>query len=157
MDIIIRTGKIEDLEQIQKLNQLLFIKEQKEYDQFYNIDWPLSMEGEEYFRKELTEENRKIFVAEIDGKIIGFLSALSKINNEYINNLKIASIDSLMVLEEYRSQGIGAKLLAAFEEWAKLIGAKRLLVLASSPNERGIDFYKKQGFDIFEVGLKKEL
>lgn len=29
MDIQIRAGKIEDLEQIQKLSQLLFIKEQK--------------------------------------------------------------------------------------------------------------------------------
>lgn len=157
MDIIIRTGKIEDLEQIQKLNQLLFIKEQKEYDQFYNIDWPLSEEGEEYFRKQLTTEDRKIFVAEIDDKIVGYLGALSKIDNEYINNLKIAEIDNFMVLEEYRSQGIGVKLSVAFEEWAKSIRVKRLIVLASSPNVRGIDFYEKQGFEIFEVGLKKEL
>lgn len=157
MDIQIRPGKIEDLEQIQKLDQLLFIKEQKEYDSLYNIDWPLSKEGEEYFRKRLTEDGRKVFVAEIDNKIIGYLTSSSRIDNNYQNNLKIAEIENVMVLEEYRSQGIGAKLLAAFEEWAKLIGAKRLLVLASSPNERGIDFYEKQGFDIFEVGLKKEL
>lgn len=154
---MIRAGKIEDLEQIQKLNQLLFIKEQKEYDSLYNIDWSLSKEGEEYFHKRLTEDGRKVFVAEINNKIIGYLAASSRIDNAYRNNLKIAEIGDVMVLEEYRSQGIGAKLSAAFEEWAKSIGVKRLLVLASSPNERGIDFYKKQGFKIYEVGLKKDL
>jgi len=44
----------------------------------------------------------------------------------------------------------------AFEVWAKENGAGRITVLASSPNLRGIEFYKKQDFEIFEVGLKKD-
>lgn len=154
MNITIRPGKIEDLKQIQKLSQLLFIKEQKEYDPWYNTDWPFSKEGEKYFIKELTGEKLKLFVAEDNGKIIGFLSTSSKIEKEYKKGLKIAQIDSLMILEEYRSQGIGTKLINEFKKWAESIKAERLIVLASSPNARGIEFYKKQGFDIFYFGLK---
>lgn len=97
---------------------------------------------------------------EIGGKIVGYLAAKIYTDDEYKKDgkdLRIAQIDSLMVLDEYRSQRIGTKLVDTFETWAKENGAGRITVLASSPNVRGIEFYKKQSFEIFEVGLKKDI
>jgi len=161
MNIQIREGNLGDLEQIQKLSQLLFIKEQKEYDNYYDINWPFSETGVNSFTKQFSDSDKKVFVAEIDSEIVGYLAASLRIDDEYrsIKNeiLRIAELNDMMVLEEYRSQGIGALLVDEFKKWAKINNADRIMVLASSPNARGIEFYKKQGFEIFEVGLKKDL
>ncbi|AKM81945.1 MAG: GCN5-like protein N-acetyltransferase [Berkelbacteria bacterium GW2011_GWE1_39_12] len=161
MNIQIRSGKIEDLGEIQKLSHLLFVKEQREYDSLYDTDWPFNETGIDFFKKQLTDKNRKVFIAETGGNIIGYLAASIRSDDEYKNTknevLKIAEINNTIVLEEYRSRGIGTQLVDDFKKWAKENNADRIMVLASSPNLKGIDFYKKQDFEVFEIGLKKDL
>lgn len=154
---IIKKATIKDLPDIQKLNQLLFIKEQKEYDAAYNINWPYEKDGIKYFTKELTEGSRVIFIAKDGEKPIGYLAASCKGSSKYINNMREAELENMLVLDGYRSQGIGAKLVSEFKEWAKEVNAKRVIVIASYDNEEGISFYRKQGFADFYLGLKFDL
>jgi len=146
-EISITKGDISNLAEIQKLNQLLFIKEQKEYDQKYDTNWPFSEAGIRYYTKELTSKDRVIFIARDNkGKAIGYLAASSKNPSGYINNMKVAELDNTLILDEYRSKGIGSRLVNELKKWAKEIDAQRITVLASYENKKGINFYKKQGF-----------
>ena len=63
----------------------------------------------------------------------------------------------MFVKEKYRAYGIGSKLMNAFVEWCKTQNAKRIMVTASSKNERTIKFYNKMGFKDINLTLIKDL
>lgn len=155
--VTIRKAKIEDLSNIQKLNQMLFQKEQKEYDSKYNINWPYEEEGAEYFTKELKDDDRIVFIAEDKNQPVGYLAASGENDAKYIGQMKIAELDNMYVLDKYRGRKIGSRLVKEFIEWAKKIDAKRVVVTASCGNIKGINFYKQNGFCDFDLGLKMDL
>ncbi|MDP3730027.1 MAG: GNAT family N-acetyltransferase [Candidatus Omnitrophota bacterium] len=57
-------------------------------------------------------------------------------------------ISNVAVYPEFRSFGIGTKLLAAIEEEAKNIGKKRVVLHAETHNARAISFYERLGYKI---------
>lgn len=156
-EIKIENGNIKNLSEIQKLNQLLFVKEQKEFDPKYDTNWPYKPEGIAYFTRLLNKENGVVFVAQIDEKIVGYLAASVSHDTKYIDDLKIAELDNMFVLEEYRHQKIGTQLVEEFKKWANDMEASRLVVTASFGNDMGIEFYKKQGFKDFDLGFRIDL
>lgn len=156
-EITITKGTINDLAQIQKLNQKLFIKEEKEYDVLLNTNWSVEEMGENYFRKVLTEKNRTVYIAKTSGEIIGYLAASSNIDYRYKDSAVIADLNNFFILEEYRNQQIGSQLFEKFINWCKEIGATRATVFASSKNAKAISFYKQHGFQEYEIGLKIDL
>lgn len=63
----------------------------------------------------------------------------------------------MFVKAEYRAYGIGKKLMNSFVEWCKQNKAKRIMVTASSKNERTIKFYREMGFEDINLTLRKDL
>lgn len=57
-------------------------------------------------------------------------------------------VSSVAVYPEFRSMGLGTKLLAAVEDEAKSIGKKRMLLHAESHNKRAISLYERLGYRI---------
>ncbi|MDD5173881.1 MAG: GNAT family N-acetyltransferase [Candidatus Omnitrophota bacterium] len=57
-------------------------------------------------------------------------------------------ISNVAVYPEFRSFGIGTKLLAAIEEEAKSIGKKRIVLHAETHNKRAISLYERLGYKI---------
>ncbi|MEI6040124.1 MAG: GNAT family N-acetyltransferase [Candidatus Berkelbacteria bacterium] len=118
-EIKIRQATIEDLPKIQKLSLELFQEEQTEHEPVYNNDWSFSEEGESFFKKELTEPNRIVFLVE-DGKMpIGYLAASSYADNVFQGPLIFAELVNIFVKDEYRNRKIGTELTNKFIEWAK--------------------------------------
>jgi GNAT superfamily N-acetyltransferase len=151
--IVIKKADIGDLKEIQNLNHELFVDHVK-HDRFYNPNWPFEKVGEKDLKKALTNPKWAIFIALDEGKFIGFLKADVAAYPEYIGKMKIGEIKSLFVAEEYRSQGIGTRLIGEFKTWAKEKGAKRIFVDAEWANKEGIEFYKRNGFGECYLGLK---
>jgi ribosomal protein S18 acetylase RimI-like enzyme len=56
-------------------------------------------------------------------------------------------IEDVVVLNEWRGQGIGAKLLDGVSAWAKDNEAVRLQLLADKNNQSALDFYKHLGWE----------
>jgi len=83
------------------------------------------------------------FVAEVDGKVIGSIG------------LELASygvVDlGICLLDGYRSQGVGLRLMQRGIEWARGAGAHKITLQVWPHNERGIGLYRKLGF--VEEGL----
>lgn len=92
----------------------------------------------------MCDGNPKIFVAEIEHLVVGYVHA-TKYDLLYANSM--VNIMGLAVLEEYRHNGIATKLMDSVEEWAKNIGADAIRL--TSGKEQGADKFCKK----VEIGV----
>ena len=100
-------------------------------------------------------EDQHYIVAEIDGKLVGFI--LVEVSGMYVGR---GSVDDLYIQSEYRNKGIGKALLQAAFEWLKDNGVKRVGLGVHKSNEVAIKLYKSMGFEEEPetyLSLEKEL
>jgi RimJ/RimL family protein N-acetyltransferase len=79
------------------------------------------------------------------GEIIGYLSAFC---GHFSRNTGCIFIAVVGLRDAWRGRGLGTRLFAEVEAWARLRGAWRLELRVSSLNERGLALYRKRGFAI---------
>ena len=87
---------------------------------------------------ESAENGTKFFIAEIYGKISGYIGINTVLDEGYITNIA--------VFPEYRKMGIGTALLAHTEEFAKNIGLSFITLEVRESNTAAISLYEKHGF-----------
>ena len=71
----------------------------------------------------MCDGNPKIFVAEIEHLVVGYVHA-TKYDLLYANSM--VNIMGSAVLEEYRHNGIATKLMDSVEEWAQMLSGLHL-------------------------------
>lgn len=151
----IRKATQEDVPTIQKLNYELFLSD-NQWNHDLGCDWPFSEEGEKYFRDCVEQERFLSIVAEINGKVVGYLNgSIKHPSNIYLG--KRAELDNIYVDEAVREKGVGTALVNEFKKWAKNNGAERLMVEAFSGNEQAVEFYKKSGFEPYAARLSRRI
>ena len=153
----IRTASTEDLGTILDLNQRLFEREIERFDSTLSGTWTGTEEARNYFLGRIQGNDGCAFVAEQDGSIVGYLVAGLEKAGLYRGNLTIAELENMFVDDSSRSLGIGAQLYEEFESWARGKGADRVKVVASAGNQRAIEFYKRCGFQDYDVTLESDL
>ena len=84
------------------------------------------------------ERKRSNVTAEVNGAVIGMASGLTH-HNEWFY------VTDLWVREDYRGQGLGAKLLARLEGQIKPLGVKHIYTWTTAFNSNEV-FYQKQGY-----------
>ena len=154
MNIEIKRASINDLKDIQNLNNQLFEFEYNNFDPALKVDWPYEMEGTKYFTDIIN--NEVAFIALVDNKVVAYLAGSINIQSSYVTKNQ-AELDNMFILEEYRNYGIGTKLIDAFKTVCLKEGIEEIKVTAFAKNTNAINFYKKNGFQDFEVTLKMEL
>ncbi len=100
-------------------------------------------------RNVLASNNQMIFVAELDGRLVGYLAAFG-------GGVKRARHSAHVVAGirlDYVNQGIGTALFRALEDWAKSAGLHRLELTVMTHNERAVHLYQKMGFQIEGRGV----
>jgi GNAT superfamily N-acetyltransferase len=152
--ITIRLAKAEEWNILQKLNNEVFI-DNYAYDPDLKMDWATSEAGEMYFKNLLANQNACCFIAEDDGKPIGYIAGAPK--SIHYRKSRYFEIENMGVNPEYRSQGIGAKLIETCEKWAKDQGFQKLYVSSYFKNTKAIMFYKKSGFAEIATDLEKNI
>lgn len=153
-EINIRKASNDDLYEIQRLNNELFELEYHNFDPTLIENWPLSKEGEEYFKNAI--KDNIVLVATLNNVIIGYLAGT--LNSQYSYNSTIqAELDNMCIMKEYRRLGIGRKLFEEFKKICKENRINEIKVVASYSNLNAIDFYKRNGFIESEVILKQSL
>ena len=157
MESKIKSATIKDLKEIQRLNQMLFEKEYKEFDNTLNCKWAFGKDGKNYFKKCITEDDRCVFVAYLNNKIVGYLAGGIDNGGSYRILPKFAELDYMFVLSKYRGKGIGTKLYQTFLDWCKAKNVGKLRVIASAQNWRSINFYKKNGFFDYDLILETNI
>jgi GNAT superfamily N-acetyltransferase len=85
------------------------------------------------------------FVAEVDGHVVGaaWLLVAERVPGNESLDRRYGDVQSVMVGEEYRNQGIGAALMAAILAEAR---TRRLSHLTVHSGRRAVDFYLRNGF-----------
>lgn len=114
---------------------------------------------EQSVREQLTKDNWKIFVAEADEKIVGFLTLQMRSNRRKYGNVADVDgrIDCLAVGQQYRQMGIGTKLIEAMEDYLKEQGIAELRLTVSVHNPAAIKCYEKMGMKPYLYSMRKEL
>jgi len=147
---VIRKADLEDLTIIQNLNNKLFELEKENYDPTLVSDWPLTDEGKEYFEDLIN--NHYVIVAILDNEIIGYLAGTINEKGSY-EEVQYGELNNMLINEKYRGYGVGKKLINKFKEYCEQNNIYNLKVVASAKNINAINFYKKNGFEEFNVTL----
>ena len=110
--------------------------------------------------KEVEENNGKCFLAVEDNKAIGLLmgTIIQYDENDYLDFKcpKSGEITELIVTTKIRSTGVGQALMNKMEEYFKYLGCEYIFVDVFAYNQKGINFYNKQGYHPrMHIGIKK--
>lgn len=95
--------------------------------------------SEKDFQNSILSKNHKLFVAELEGKIVGFV--MIEITDEI-------NIENVVVEKSYRNYGIGTRLLEFVVDYAKSQNINTLSLEVSENNLTAYLLYKKFGFDL---------
>ncbi|WP_178860987.1 GNAT family N-acetyltransferase [Thiomicrorhabdus cannonii] len=85
-----------------------------------------------------------ILTAKHNGQTIGMVNLLFTVSTALGG--KVILLEDMIISEQYRSQGIGSKLLAEAIAFANREGFKRITLLTDLTNEIGQQFYSSHGF-----------
>jgi GNAT superfamily N-acetyltransferase len=111
----------------------------------------------EVFRN-CAENSGRIFLAEADGAVVGFICVLAKVLPSADDGIEpYAYISDLVVRAANRGCGVGRELMVRAESFAREFGAKQLKVGVLVRNEATHAFYRAGGFRDYTVELVKLL
>ncbi len=110
-------------------------------------------EWERVLRDALEQPDKCILAAQLEGRIGGF-AQLSFVEKPWG---KGCEMDTLVVDESERGNGIGSDLVAAAERYAKDAGAKGIRANVVAANKQGWSFYEREGYELFAVRYGKSL
>jgi GNAT superfamily N-acetyltransferase len=87
--------------------------------------------------------DHQVFVAQANGEVVGWIGVFIY---RCLEADARAEISGLVVDERVRSQGIGLKLLARAEEWARELGCVAIGLRSNVIRERAHLFYERLGY-----------
>lgn len=132
MDFIIRPCVIDDAQHIYQMNK-------DEMGYAYSFDDTVKK-----LEKVLLNDNTRVFVAECDGEVIGYIHS-ADYQLLYVPPMK--NILGIAVSSDYRNRGVGRALLAAVETWAKESGCTSVRLTSGAERESAHAFYKNCGYE----------
>ncbi len=153
--VTIRHGRISDKHQVLKLWQ-----EMVDYHiTISSIDLEMvenaPMLFTKFFETNVRSKNKSAFVAEEDGKIVGYILGEIQKRPPVFKITHQAFITDMAVTKNLRNKGIGTKLMKVFNVWAKDRGMKYIELNVAVENQLGINFWEKQGFKTIILHQRK--
>lgn len=147
MHIDTREAKVTDFHQMLEIY--------KELDEIHRVEHPeifIEPEGDarplEYIKDQIEDDNKYLVLAELDYLIIGFAECVIMESSTFpvMKKRKWVELNSLVVLKDYQSRGVGKILLNCVSEWSKKNGINRIELKVFNFNLIASEFYSKAGF-----------
>ena len=115
-------------------------------------DWARG--GEDAWRERYTTAGAHNLVASLDGRTVGMARGVPE-------GCGVAVLHSVWVAPDARGRGVGDRLVAAIEAWARHTGARTLLLAVFAGNDGAIALYRRHGFtpdgEVLRDGTSREL
>lgn len=147
--MIVRLAETRDLKELYRLR--LTVENQSHFMLFDPGERKYSEEAEKNFAARiLHNKDLSQLVAEVDGKLCGFLG----IFNEGVNKRRHSRTIALGVLEDHQGKGIGKKLIEAALEHCRNLKVLRVDLTVAATNTNAVTLYKMMGFEI--EGIKQK-
>lgn len=102
-----------------------------------------------------TDQSSSVWIAELDGQVVGI--GTGRLFSAINQNAPVAWLTALVVAERARGKGVGRRLVAVAEDWARRHGASRLALTSALHRQEAHEFYKRLGYDHTGVRLAKKL
>ncbi|MEH7342529.1 GNAT family N-acetyltransferase [Bacillus sp. JJ1532] len=139
---MIRTVRIEDAEAILDIHREVI----NEKDYFIAVSEEFNKtveEHKEWITKIIEHERETMFVAEMNGRVVGWIVFQSQERQRMHHTGSIA----IMLQKDYRNKGIGKLLINEILSWvAQHPVIEKVSLGTFSTNSRAIELYKKLGF-----------
>jgi ribosomal protein S18 acetylase RimI-like enzyme len=130
---------------IQDLPQLAELFDQ--YRIFYHKDSDINA-AEKFLKERIENKDSEIFVAENEGKLVGFVQLYPLFSSTRIKRYWL--LDDLYVNENYRGKGFSKELIEEAKELAKSTDAAGILFETGKDNDIGNKLYPSCGFEIYD-------
>ncbi|HEY0077031.1 MAG TPA: GNAT family N-acetyltransferase [Pyrinomonadaceae bacterium] len=113
---------------------------------------------EQMFR-ECAEAEGEVFVAEEDGRVVGFVCVWAKVASKAVEEkqYEYSYVSDLVVLPGYRRRGLGRALLQTAEDYALGKGATILRLFVMAKNTGAKTLYESFGFEERIIAMWKDL
>jgi len=154
---MLRIANNEDIDDIYNLNTELFIVLNELKGEIYNpIAFPRV-----FISSMINSSYSDYILIEDDDKIVGYalIEERKSPYDEYDSFVEdhYAFIYELVVLPEYRIKGYGRKLMEEAQKWAKSRKLTSIELNVLSNNHSAKAFYERNGFEEYQVKLRKEI
>lgn len=139
----IRHAKEEDLHQVVKMSEKLG-KDESTMD-FMISSLPSEFQDPKWILKNIRGKNAAVFVAEVDGKIVGY--SLGWVSQPWAYKGKRGYICDCFVENAYRRKGIGKALINELIQWFIDKGVECIEADVYSKNAPSLMLFKTLGFE----------
>ena len=118
-----------------------------------------SVRDQDYFLGLIGDENVGLFVAKVEGKLVGFIHAVIRDTPAIpvFVRRRYAVIDNITVSARYRRNGIGQMLMHRIDEWAIAKGATAIELNVYEFNRVAIAFYQGLGYETLSRRMSRFL
>jgi ribosomal protein S18 acetylase RimI-like enzyme len=112
-----------------------------------------------WFETALNDSDVRIFVGELDNETIGYMvvEIIRRPENPFTFARDFLLIDQISVNPEHQGKGFGKKLLEEAYRFTHAENLKRITLGVWNFNTHAVEFYKSQGFSVFDTRLEKHI
>jgi GNAT superfamily N-acetyltransferase len=139
----VRRAQNADQEAVGRLWQQL-LSEQSELDDRMGVAEDALDRWKNDFPVWLEDETARIYVAEADDALVGFVTARRWGPPPIYEESSEVYLDELFVRPESRRKGYGTQLVHAVRDWADQLGARRIRLRVLTSNQAGRSFWAAQ-------------
>ena len=140
-----REAKATDLEALLVLNEQIGTFHFENAPEAFKKPSPAD---KEFLKNSLSDKSRLFLVAEIESRVVGFLTAMITKNETipFLVSCPVCRVGTIVVDEKYRASGVGKELMSACGKWADSQGAEQIRLEVMAFNQSAQKFYEKLGF-----------
>lgn len=147
MNLSIRQAGISDLKIICALGITTFYEAYFEQDDPQDLaDYVLESFSLEQIERELRDENSMFFVAEADGRAVGYAKLREDSEVDCLESGEAVELQRIYILEKARGKGIGEALMKRCFDAARAKGYKTIWLGVWEQNPAAQRFYERFGF-----------
>jgi ribosomal protein S18 acetylase RimI-like enzyme len=146
MEFEIRKAKLSDAEDLARL-YFQFWKPHKKVDPLLEFEKKMTLKNQiEFAKKDIKKRNNQIFVADKNGRVIGFIEFFIKKNEVCFKIKKYGYLNSATTHKDYRGKGVVKTLTNAALKFLKKKGIKYVRTNVYNSNDVAMKTWMKLGF-----------
>jgi len=147
MNLSIRQADISDTNIICALGVTTFYEAYFEQDESSDLaNYVLESFSQAQIEDELTDTNSTFFIAELDGKAVGYAKLRENSTVDCLKNENAVELHRIYILERAKGKGVGGELMNRCFETARAKGYETIWLGVWERNSAAQKFYEKLGF-----------
>ena len=145
----VRRADLDDLTSIVEL-RLALLREYADHPLYGRLRPDARARAYELYRGQLTAHSEQIFVAELDGDVVGVLRCVDTLSSPLLYPERYCYVSSVYVRPPARRKGVLRALLAAAEDWCEERGIDEMRLHNASSSTVAERTWSSLGFEVVE-------